>query len=239
MPTINARPFEYSFDNVEQLALLVIDMQKCFLDPGGFASSLGNNVNNIGPVVKYTKELIDGCRGHHIPIIYTREAQLPNLADCPVSKRNRGNASLRIGDRGKGGRVLIAGEPATDIVPEVYPEPGDTVINKPGKDAFWGTDLAGILFNLKATHLFICGVTTEVCVQTTMREANDRGYVCLLAEDATGSYYPDFKYWTLEMIVSQGAIVGWTATTAEVLTGLNSAAPGGDPVGSTVLPPYC
>jgi nicotinamidase-related amidase len=238
MPSIHAVPFEYLFDSVEQLGLLVIDMQRCFLEPGGFASSLGNDVENLGPVVKYTKELIDGCRAHHVPIIYTREAQLANLADCPLSKRNRGNASLRIGDRGKGGRVLIAGEEATDIVPEVYPHPGDTVINKPGKDAFWGTDLAGILFNLKISHLIICGVTTEVCVQTTMREANDRGYVCLLVEDATGSYNPDFKHWTLKMITSQGAIVGWTATTAQTLAGIAAAAPVGGPVGSTVLPPY-
>jgi biuret amidohydrolase len=239
MPQILANPFEYSFDSIEQLALLVIDMQVCFVEPGGFASSLGNNVENLGAtLVPRTKELIDGCRRHNIPIIYTREAQMPNLADCPTSKRNRGNAAYRIGDRAKGGRVLIAGEPGTDVVAPLYPQPGDTVLNKPGKDAFWGTDLAGILYNLRVTHLILCGVTTEVCVQTTMREANDRGYVCLLVEDATGSYFPHFKQCTLEMIVSQGAIVGWTAPTNAVLQGLDTADAAAACVANVVLPPY-
>lgn len=233
MPQIVARPFAYSFGSIEQLALLVIDMQVCFVEPGGFASSLGNNVENLGAtLVPRTKELIDGCRRHNIPIIYTREAQMPNLADCPTSKRNRGNPAYRIGDHARGGRILIAGEPRTDVIAPLYPQPGDTVLDKPGKDAFWWTNLAGILHNLRVDHLIICGVTTEVCVQTTMRAANDRGYVCLLVEDATGSYFPHFKQWTLEMIVAQEAIVGWTAPTSAVLRGLDAAC-----VANVVQPP--
>jgi nicotinamidase-related amidase len=225
MPQIAAKPFAYTFGSIDQLALLVIDMQVCFVEQGGFASSLGNNVENLGAnLVPRTKELIDGCRRNNIPIIYTREAQLPNLADCPSSKRDRGNPTHRIGDHAKGGRVLITGEPGTDIITALYPEVGDTVIDKPGKDSFWGTNLAGILHNLGVHNLFICGVTTDVCVQTTMRAANDRGYECLLVEDATGSYFPHFKEWTLEMIIAQHAIVGWTAPTSAVLEGLDRAA---------------
>lgn len=225
MPQIAAKPFEYSFDSIEQLALLVIDMQVCFVEPGGFASSLGNNVEQLGAtLVPRTKELIDGCRRHRLPVIYTREAHLPNLADCPPAKRSRGNPAHRIGDRAAGGRILIAGEPGTDVIAPLAPQPGDTVLDKPGKSAFWGTNLAAILHNLRASHLILCGVTTEVCVQTTMREANDRGYACLLVEDATGSYFPHFKQWTLEMIVSQHAIVGWAAPTSAVLQGLDAAA---------------
>lgn len=227
MPQITASPFEYTFDSIEQVALLVIDMQVCFVEPGGFASSLGNNVENLGAtLVPRTKELIDGCRRHNLPIIYTREAHLPNLADCPPSKRNRGNPAFRIGDHAVGGRVLTAGEPGTEVIAPLSPQPGDTVLDKPGKGAFWGTNLAAILYNLRVSHLILCGVTTEVCVQTTMREANDRGYACLLVEDATGSYFPHFKQWTLEMIVSQHAIVGWTAPTSTVLQGLDAAAVG-------------
>jgi nicotinamidase-related amidase len=227
MPQIAANPFEYAFDSIDELALVVIDMQACFIEPGGFASSLGNNVENLGAdLVPRTKELIEGCRRHDVSIIYTREAHMAHLADCPASKRDRGNPAKRIGDHAAGGRILIAGEPGTEIIAPIYPQPGDIVLDKPGKDAFWGTHLAGILANLRVNHLIFCGVTTEVCVQTTMRAANDRGYECLLVEDATGSYFPHFKRWTLEMIVSQQAIVGWTASTSAVLKGLDVAAAG-------------
>jgi nicotinamidase-related amidase len=148
------------------------------------------------------------------------ECHRPDLSDCPPAKRNRGNPSLRIGDAGPMGRLLVAGEPGTAIVEALAPVAGETVIEKPGKGAFYRTDLGDILEELGARTLLVAGVTTEVCVQTTMREANDRGYDCLLIEDATESYFPEFKAATLAMVRAQGAIVGWTATSDQVLKGL-------------------
>ena len=123
---------------------------------------------------------------------------------------------MRIGDPGPMGRILIDGEPGADFVPELAPQPGDVVIAKPGKGAFYATPLTKALAMRNITHLIFGGVTTEVCVQTTMREANDRGYECLLVEEATGSYFPEFKEQTLAMVRAQGGIVGWTAALADV-----------------------
>jgi nicotinamidase-related amidase len=120
------------------------------------------------------------------------------------------------------GRILIQGEPGADIVPDLAPKRGEFVVDKPGKGAFYATDLQAILSDRAITHLVLAGVTTEVCVQTTMREANDRGYECVLAEDATESYFPEFKAAALDMIRAQGAIVGWTATVAEIADGISA-----------------
>ena len=156
-------------------------------------------------------------------VIHTQECHRPDLSDLPPAKRDRGNPKQRIGDMGPMGRILIAGEPGTAIIAECAPIEGETVIEKPGKGAFYATPLGEILKEKSITHLVFAGVTTEVCVQTTMREANDRGFRCLLAEDATESYFPEFKAATLAMIRAQGAIVGWTATTDQVLEGLADA----------------
>jgi nicotinamidase-related amidase len=156
-------------------------------------------------------------RAAGVPVIHTRECHRPDLSDCPPAKRLRGNPSLRIGDPGPMGRVLIAGEPGAEIVPELFPVPGELVIDKPGKGAFYATQLQERLAALGIRTLIFAGVTTEVCVQTTMREANDRGYDCLLAEDSTESYFPAFKQAALEMIRAQGAIVGWTAPTRAIV----------------------
>jgi nicotinamidase-related amidase len=219
--TIVARPYEYSVLNPEEMALLVIDMQRDFFDPSGFGAMLGNDVANIYPCIPYVEELIAAFRQHRLPVIFTREAHNPSLSNCPLTKRNRGTGPYRIGDRTAQGRILVNGQPNADFIEQVTPVEGETVIVKPGKDAFWGTDLAGVLFNMGIRYLVICGVTTEVCVQTTMREANDRGYICLLAEQATDSYVPEFKHWTIEMIVSQGGIVGWVAKNKEILDWLD------------------
>jgi nicotinamidase-related amidase len=149
-------------------------------------------------------------------VIHTRECHLPDLSDCPPAKRLRGKPSARIGDPGPMGRILIAGEPGAEIVPALAALPGETVIDKPGKGAFHATPLMEVLTARGITTLLFAGVTTEVCVQTTMREANDRGFDCLLVEDATESYFPAFKAATLAMVRAQGAIVGWTATTDQV-----------------------
>jgi nicotinamidase-related amidase len=168
--------------------------------------------------------MLDAWRAAGGRVVHTREAHRPDLSDCPPAKRDRGNPRLRIGDAGPMGRVLVAGEPGAQIVSELAPRPGEIVIDKPGKGAFYATPLQDLLRQAKVTHLVFMGVTTEVCVQTTMREANDRGYDCLLLEDCTESYFPRFKESTLEMIRAQGAIVGWTAHSAQLLESLSRAA---------------
>jgi len=210
MPLVNALPFPYPFEPAKT-ALIVIDMQRDFVEPGGFGESLGNNVALLTAIIPATRKLIELCRAAGITVIHTREAHRPDLSDCPPAKLSRGNPKLHIGDVGPMGRILVAGEPGNDIVPQLAPIAGEIVIDKPGKGAFYATALGEILRLRGITHLLFAGVTTEVCVQTTMREANDRGYECLLIEDATESYFPEFKKAALDMIRAQGAIVGWTA----------------------------
>ena len=215
-----ALPFPFRFDP-RATALVVIDMQRDFIEPGGFGAALGNDVTPLQAIVPRVARLIGVARGAGLPVIHTRECHRPDLSDCPPAKRNRGAPALRIGDRGPMGRILIAGEPGADIVPDLAPAPGETVIDKPGKGAFHATGLAAELARIGARSLILAGVTTEVCVQTTMREANDRGFDCLLAEDATESYFPAFKAATLAMIRAQGAIVGWTATVDQIAGALD------------------
>ena len=219
MTTIAAQPYPFNFD-VARTALVVIDMQRDFVEPGGFGDALGNDVSLLAAIVPTVRRLLDACRGAGMAIVHTREAHRPDLADCPPAKRNRGEAKLRIGDPGPMGRILVAGEPGNDILPAVAALPGEIVIDKPGKGAFYATALGEILRLKGITHLLFAGVTTEVCVQTSMREANDRGYECLVVEDATESYFPEFKRVALEMIRAQGAIVGWSATCDEVAAAL-------------------
>jgi nicotinamidase-related amidase len=221
--TIAAKPYPFAFDPAST-ALVVIDMQRDFIEPGGFGEALGNDVSLLAAIVPTVRRLLDACRSAGMTIIHTREAHRPDLADCPPAKRLRGNSKLRIGDVGPMGRILVAGEPGNDILPAVGPLAGEIVIDKPGKGAFYATALGEILRLKGITHLLFAGVTTEVCVQTSMREANDRGYECLVVEDATESYFPEFKRATLEMIRAQGAIVGWTATCDEVAIALGRAA---------------
>ena len=222
MAEINALPFAFAF-RPETTALIVIDMQRDFAEPGGFGASLGNDVSRVTAIVPTVKRLIEGFRAAGLPVIHTMECHRPDLSDLPPAKRDRGNPSIRIGDAGPMGRVLIAGEPGTAILDELAPLPGEIVIEKPGKGAFYATGLGDELKRIGARQLVFAGVTTEVCVQTTLREANDRGYECLVAEDATESYFPEFKAAALAMIRAQGAIVGWTATTDQVLEGIIDA----------------
>lgn len=214
-----ALPFAFSFDRAAT-ALIVIDMQRDFIEPGGFGAALGNDVSVLKAIVPTVARLIAGFRAAGLPVLHTRECHRPDLSDCPPAKRLRGKPSLRIGDPGPMGRILIAGEPGAEIVPDLAPLPGEVVIDKPGKGAFHATDLSAILAGLGTATLVFAGVTTEVCVQTTMREANDRGFDCLLAEDATESYFSAFKSAAVAMIRAQGAIVGWTATTDQILEAL-------------------
>ncbi len=211
-----AQPFAYRFD-LRHTGLLIIDMQRDFVEPGGFGASLGNDVTRLQAIVPTVRRVLDAWRRAGGHVLHTREGHLPDLSDCPPAKRLRGQPRLRIGDPGPMGRILVRGEPGHAIVPELAPLAGEAVIDKPGKGAFHATDLQNELARRGLTHLVVMGVTTEVCVQTTMREANDRGYECLLVEDGTESYFPEFKQAALEMIRAQGAIVGWTAGSAELI----------------------
>ncbi|RQP21221.1 cysteine hydrolase family protein [Piscinibacter terrae] len=210
MITVDALPGPFVFDP-RRAALVMIDMQRDFIEPGGFGATLGNDVSLLAPVVPAAVELVAWARQRGLLIVHTKECHRPDLADCPSAKRSRGLPSLRIGDAGPMGRILIDGEPGADFVAALAPQAGDIVIRKPGKGAFYATDLHGILKDHSITSLVFGGVTTEVCVQTTMREANDRGYDSLLVEEATGSYFAQFKQAAIEMIRAQGGIVGWTA----------------------------
>jgi nicotinamidase-related amidase len=220
MPMIRARPFDFAFDRAS-IALVVIDMQRDFIEPGGFGASLGNDVSLLQAIIPTTRRLIDGFRAAGLPVIHTRECHRPDLSDLPAAKRDRGAPTLRIGDPGPMGRILIAGEPGADIIPDLAPLPGELVIDKPGKGAFYRTELGNHLQQSGLQQLVFAGVTTEVCVQTTMREANDRGYDGLLATDATESYFPAFKAAAIEMICAQGAIVGWAAPTDSILEAIH------------------
>jgi nicotinamidase-related amidase len=210
VPTVAARPYAYHFEKATT-ALVVIDMQRDFIEPGGFGEALGNDVSRLGVIVPTVRALLDWGRAYGLLVLHTREGHRPNLGDCPPAKLRRGAPALRIGGAGPLGRILVDGEPGNDIVPPLAPLPGEPVIVKPGKGAFWATPLDDLLRARGVTHLVLAGVTTEVCVQTTMREANDRGYECLLVEDATESYFEAFKQATLEMVRALGGCVGWTA----------------------------
>lgn len=217
---IPAQPYDFVF-NPAHTALVVIDMQRDFVEPGGFGAALGNDVSLLIEIIPTVAALLAWARQQGLLVIHTREAHLPDLSDCPPSKLTRGNPSVRIGDLGAMGRILVRGEPGNDIVPAVQPLPEEVVIDKPGKGAFYETGLQALLQSHDITHLLFAGVTTEVCVQTSMREANDRGYECLLVEDATASYFPEFKASTLAMIRAQGGIVGWTAPLAALAAATN------------------
>ena len=196
-------------------ALLIIDMQRDFLEPGGFGEMLGNDVSELRRTIGPNRRLLAAWRSHGLHVLHTREGHRPDLFDLPPAKKSRGRSKTSIGDPGPMGRILVRGEPGHDIIPELYPGPGEPVIDKPGKGAFYATDLHAMHRGVK--QLVVTGVTTEVCVNTTVREANDRGYECLVLEDCVGSYFPEFHEMGLKMIKAQGGIFGWVTTSAELL----------------------
>src|SRR5713226_3299347 len=222
MPMIDAEPYEFAFDPAEA-ALLIIDMQRDFLEPGGFGESLGNDVGLLRCTIAPTRRLLAAARASGLTVIHTREGHRPDLADLAPAKKVRGKPSLAIGDVGAMGRLLVRGEPGHDIIPELYPAAGEPVIDKPGKGAFYATDLELMLKNRGIDTLLVCGVTTEVCVNTTVREANDRGYRCIVLADCCASYFPEFHKIGLAMIKAQGGIFGWVSTSDALLKALAHA----------------
>ncbi len=213
--TSAARPYAFDFDPATT-AVVMIDMQRDFMEPGGFGALLGNDVTPLARIVPACVRLLDLARAQGMKVIHTQEAHDPLLADCPPAKKARGRLACGIGDPGPLGRVLVAGEPGAGFIPELAPAPGDIVIRKPRKGAFFATALDSILRHRGITHLLVGGVTTEVCVQTTLREANDRGYEPLLVADCAASYFAHFHDAVVEMVVAQGGIVGWAAPLAAV-----------------------
>jgi nicotinamidase-related amidase len=203
-------------------ALLIIDMQRDFMEPGGFGETLGNDVSQLARAVKPIGALLKAARETGMTVIHTREGHLPDLSDAPKAKIARGAPSLRIGDPGPMGRILIRGEAGHDIIPELYPVEGEIVIDKPGKGAFYATTLGADLKAREIDTLLVCGVTTEVCVNTTVREANDRGYRCIVISDGCASYFPEFHEMGLKMIKAQGGIFGWVADSASVLQAMTT-----------------
>jgi nicotinamidase-related amidase len=217
--TIEATPSAVHVER-SQLALLVIDMQRDFLEPGGFGETLGNDVSLLARAIRPIAQLLEAARRQQLLVIHTREGHRPDLSDAPPAKIERGAPSKRIGDRGPMGRILVRGEPGHDIVPELAPIAGEPVIDKPGKGAFYATELEPILQHRGISSLIVCGVTTEVCVHTTVREANDRGYRCIVPSDGTASYFPEFHEVALRMIAAQGGIFGWVSDSTRILRAL-------------------
>jgi nicotinamidase-related amidase len=219
MPQIAAEPYEFDLEPA-RAALLIIDMQRDFLERGGFGEMLGNDVSQLRRTIEPNRRLLAAWRSAGLPVIHTREGHRPDLSDLPPEKKARGRSKTGIGDPGPMGRILVRGEPGHDIIPELYPLQGEPVIDKPGKGAFHATDLAEILHHRRITQLVVTGVTTEVCVNTTVREANDRGFNCLVLEDCVGSYFPEFHVAGLNMIKAQGGIFGWVAPSERVIAAI-------------------
>lgn len=218
---VEAEPEALEVD-LERTAVVVIDMQRDFLEPGGFGETLGNDVSLLHAAVEPCRLLLAAARERGLLVVHTREGHRPDLSDAPRAKVERGAPHLRIGAPGPMGRILIRGEPGHDIVDALYPIDGEPVVDKPGKGAFHATDLQSILANRAIETLIVCGVTTEVCVHTTVREANDRGYRCIVPGDCCASYFPEFHAVGLRMIAAQGAIFGWVSDSTRVLAALRS-----------------
>ena len=219
MISVPADPGAFTFDPTTT-ALVIIDMQRDFCEPEGFGETLGNDVSLLRSVIPPLQEVLATARALGMTVIHTREGHVPDLSDCPPAKLNRGDPSLRIGDPGPKGRILIRGEYGHDIIDELTPLPGEPVVDKPGKGSFHGTGFGALLAEKGITSLIVTGVTTEVCVHTTVREANDRGYECLVLSDCTGSYFPEFHRVALEMVAAQGGIFGWVAPSSALLSAL-------------------
>jgi nicotinamidase-related amidase len=222
MAHIEARPFAVDLD-LEQTALVVIDMQKDFLLPGGFGDFLGNDVTLLQRTIAPIRALLAAARRMGMTVVHTREGHLPDLSDCPPTKLSRWPAGTRIGDVGPMGRILIRGEEGHGIIDEVAPVGDEIVIDKPGKDAFYATGLDELLRVRGIENLLITGVTTDVCCSATTIAANDRGFNALVVGDCVASYSPERHAAVLEVIAAQGGIFGWVTDSTSVLAGLEAA----------------
>jgi len=219
MATLKAEPFDLSLDPATT-ALVIIDMQRDFVLPGGFGEKLGNDTSLLLAAVEPTKRALDAAREKGIFVVHTREGHRPDLADAPPAKLHRGGVTF-IGEPGPMGRILVRGEQGHDIIHQLYPIPGEPIIDKPGMGSFHATDLHQILLDKHIKTLIVCGVTLEVCVHTTVREANDRGYESVVLSDCVASYFPEFQRVGLEMIKAQGGIFGWVSDSASFIDAIS------------------
>jgi len=227
MVLVEAEPAALSID-LARTALVLIDMQRDFLEPGGFGEALGNDVGHLRRAIAPCVRLLAAARAAGVLVVHTREGHRPDLSDAPPAKVERGPEGRRIGDAGPMGRILVRGEPGHQLIPELAPLAGEALIDKPGKGAFYATELGAILERRGIEYLVVGGVTTEVCVHTTVREANDRGYRCIVAGDACASYFPEFHETALRMVSAQGGIFGWVSDSARILAVLQQAGEAGD-----------
>ncbi len=221
---VPATPYDFECDPATT-ALVIIDMQRDFLLPGGFGESLGNDVSMLTKVVVPLGNVLAAARALGMMVIHTREGHRPDMSDCPPAKLARGKSDTPIGSQGPNGRILIRGEPGHDIIEELAPADGEAILDKPGKGAFYATDLELMLRNAQIQSLIVTGVTTEVCVHTTVREANDRGFECLVPSDCVGSYFQEFHEVGLKMIAAQGGIFGWVTSSEDLLAALQPSLP--------------
>ena len=221
MATVDAEPYGFDFE-IPTTALLMIDFQRDFVYPGGFGEALGNDTSPLLKALPPAERVLKACRAAGMFVIHTREGHRPDLSDLPPAKKVRGRGKITIGDEGPMGRLLVRGQRGHEIVPELAPIAGEAIVDKPGKGAFFATDLDHILRNRGIKSLIVCGVTTEVCVTTTVREANDRGYECVVLQDCVGSYFPQFQRAALDMIKAQGAIFGWVSDSTRAVIALRN-----------------
>jgi biuret amidohydrolase len=203
-------------------ALIIIDMQIDFLEPGGFGAVLGNDVSKLQRAIGPCKLALEAARAKGILVIHTREGHRRDMTDVhPWKLDKHGTVKPAIGQPSPMGRILIRGEPGHDIIQQLYPKEGEPIIDKPGKGSFYATDLEAILQARKIQTLLVCGVTSEICVHTTIREGNDRGYHCIALADACASYRDEFHHVAMQMIRAQGGILGSVSSVEMLIRALN------------------